>query len=228
MPRPRFRVLVADARPSLRLGLQRVLEREGFDVVAQAGTLEEAVAAAVSTRPDACLIDAGLRGGGLESARRIRARLPESEIVMITDALSEEELLQALRAGASGYVVKRSEPERFAMALRSVLSGEAFVPRALLGGLIDALPERDVRRPQAERHLGVRFTAREWQVIDRLLHGLTTEEVAGQLAIAAVTVRRHVSAVVRKLGVPDRDTALARLAEAVPPPPGLKPPPDRP
>jgi DNA-binding NarL/FixJ family response regulator len=213
--RTRHRVLVADARPSVRLGLTAALERDGFEVVAQGGTSEEAASAAAETRPDACLIDAQLRGGGLVAARRIKSRLPETEIVITTEALSDVELLEALRAGASGYLLKRSEPEHFAIALRGVLAGDAAIPRVLVGGLIEDLSSMEsTRRRQIERRLGVQFTTREWQVMDGLLRRLNTDEVAAALGISAVTVRRHVSDAVRKLGVENRAAALGRLAEA--------------
>jgi DNA-binding NarL/FixJ family response regulator len=213
--RTRHRVLVADARPAVRLGLAVALERDGFEVVALGGTSEEASSAAAATRPHACLIDAQLRGGGLEATRRIKSRLPETEIVIITEALSHVELLEALRAGASGYLLKRSAPEHFSIALRGVLAGDAAIPRVLVGGLIEDLSSMEsARRRQIERRLGVQLSAREWQVMDRLLRPLTTEEVAAALGISAVTVRRHVSDAVRKLGVENRAAALARLAEA--------------
>ncbi len=210
---PRPRLLVADARPSLRLGLQTALERDGFEVVAQAATREQAERAAVETRPDACLVDVGLRGGGLAATRAIRSRVSGTEVIVMTEALCDAELLEALRAGASGYLLKQSEPSRFGAAVRGVLGGEASIPRALVGVLVEDLYERDRRRHGAERRLDVTLTTREWQVMDRLRSGLTTDEVAAQLGIAAVTVRRHVSDVVRKLGVADRGAALDRLAE---------------
>jgi DNA-binding NarL/FixJ family response regulator len=213
--RTQHRVLVADARPSVRLGLTAALERDGFEVVAHGGTSEEASNAAAVTRPDACLIDAQLRGGGLEAARRIKYRGPATEIVIVTEALSDVELLEALRAGASGYLLKQSDPGHFSIALRDVLAGNAAFPRVLVGGLIQNRSSMEsARRRQIERRLGVEFTVREWQVMDRLLRPLTTEEVAAALGISAVTVRRHVSDAVRKLGVQDRAAALARLADA--------------
>jgi DNA-binding NarL/FixJ family response regulator len=213
-PPPRPRILIADARPSLRLGLQTALERDGFEVVAQAGTRDVAERAAAQTRPDACLIDAGLVGGGLAAARAIKSRVAGTEVIVMTEAQSDTELLDALRAGASGYVLKQSEPARFGNALRAVLAGEAAIPRALVSVLVEDLSERDRRRRAVERRLAIKLTTREWQVMDRLGRGLTTDEVAVQLGIAPVTVRRHVSDVVRKLGVADRGEALARLIAA--------------
>jgi DNA-binding NarL/FixJ family response regulator len=195
--------------------MRTALEREGFEVVAQAGTSEEAMAGAAATRPDACLIDIAIRGGGLEAARGIKRRLPHTEVIILTEAQSQAELLDVLRAGAAGYLSKDIEPERFAAAVRCVLAGDATIPRAMVGTLVEDFHERELRRQhEIERRLDIRLTTREWQVMGLLHQRLSTEEVAGRLGISAVTVRRHAAEVARKLGVADRRAALARLADA--------------
>jgi DNA-binding NarL/FixJ family response regulator len=195
--------------------MRAALEREGFEVVGEAGTSEEAVAGAAATRPDACLIDIAIRGGGLDAARDIKRRLPQTEVIILTEVQSQAELRDALRAGAAGYLAKHVEPARFAAAVRGVLAGEATIPRAMVGTLVEDHHERESRRRhEVERRLDIRLTTREWQVMGLLHQRLSTEEVAGRLEISAVTVRRHASDVARKLGVPDRRTALARFADA--------------
>jgi DNA-binding NarL/FixJ family response regulator len=197
-----------------RLGMRTALEADRFVVVAQAGTAREAVAAACAARPDACVIDASIPGGGLEAARQIKRRVPESGLVVLSAAPNYEELLETLRAGASGYLHEDTEPSRWSHTLEAVLAGEVAIPRAFVAILVDDLNERDGRRREAERRLGVRLTTREWQVMDLLRRRYSTGETAAQLRVSAVTVRRHVADVVQKLGARDREAALLRFVEA--------------
>jgi DNA-binding NarL/FixJ family response regulator len=133
---------------------------------------------------------------------------------MFTRRIDEEEFLAAVRAGATGYLPEDVDPSRLPYVVRSVMRGEAAVPRALVARLIDELRGREGRRRsfevQERRH--VELTAREWDVVDLLRQGLSTRSIAEILGISAVTVRRHVSAVHGKLGVHTRAELLELLA----------------
>lgn len=161
-----------------------------------------------------CLLDIHMPGNGISAAARIVRRLPETSVVMLTVSGSDVDLFDALRAGASGYLLKDIDPARLPHALRGVLAGEAALPRALVARVIDEFRERGRRR-----HLpllgdrGVQLTSREWEILDLLRSGLTTAEIAERLFVSKVTVRRHVSGILRKLRVPDRDAALRLLDE---------------
>lgn len=192
------------------------LERDGFAVCAEADSGTAAVEAALRERPDICLLDIHMPGSGIAAAAEIAALLPETVVVMLTVSRDDTDLFDALRAGARGYLLKDIDPERLPLALRCVLEGEAALPRALVARVFEEFRERRQRRRLPL--IGgrpVELTSREWEVLDLLRQGLTTAQIAERLFISAVTVRRHVGAILRKLRAPDRKTALRLLEECV-------------
>jgi DNA-binding NarL/FixJ family response regulator len=208
-----IRVLVADDHPALRQSVRTALEQGGFVICGEADTAATTVELALRDRPDVCLLDIHMPGNGIAAAAEITARLPETAIVMLTVSRNDADLFDSLRAGAAGYLLKDMDPSRLPHALRGVLSGEAALPRALVARVIDEFRERGRRR---RLHLlgerGVELTSREWEILDLMRQGLTTAEIAERLFVSKVTVRRHVSAILRKLRVTDRKAAL-RLVE---------------
>jgi RNA polymerase sigma factor (sigma-70 family) len=209
------RVLIADAHTSSRAGIRMALDGHGFAVCAAAASAEEAIEATLRERPDICLIEVSLPGDGVAAADEISMRAPDAAIVMFTGSASDDELLACVRAGARGYLSNDMDPARLPDALRGVLEGEAAVPRALVARMFDELRAREHGRHTAElARLGAELTPREREVLDLLDRGLQTSEIAQRLRISSVTVRRHVSEVLRKLEVPDRATALRRLRGA--------------
>ncbi|HET8606635.1 MAG TPA: response regulator transcription factor [Gaiellaceae bacterium] len=206
------RVLIADDHPPTRAGVRLVLEEHGFAVCAEEADAESAVAAALRERPHVCLLDIRMPGGGIAAAGRISAALPETAIVMLTVSRDDDDLFDALRAGASGYLLKDIERERLPAALNGVLAGEAPLPASLVARLVEEFRHRDRRRRLllASRP-GVQLRDREWEVLELLRDGLTTAEIAKRLFVAEVTVRSHVSAILRKLRVPDRESAVRLL-----------------
>jgi DNA-binding NarL/FixJ family response regulator len=209
-----IRVLIADDHPALRRSVRSALEDDGFEVCGETDTAAATVEAAFRERPDVCLLDIHMPGSGIAAAAEISAGLPETAVVMLTVSRNDADLFDALRAGAAGYLLKDIDPARLSHALRGVLSGEAALPRALVARVIDEFRERGRRR---RLHLlgerGVQLTSREWEILDLLQQGLTTMEIAERLFVSRVTVRRHVSAIVKKLRVPDRKAALRLLEE---------------
>jgi DNA-binding NarL/FixJ family response regulator len=203
------RVLIADAQTSTRAGIRLALDGHGFTLCAAVASADEAIEAAIRERPDVCLIDVSLPGDGVAAAEEISMRVPDAAIVMLSGSASDHELYACVRAGARGYLSKDMDPARLPDTLRGVLEGEAAVPRALLARMFEELRARDRGRYASElAHLGVELTPREREVLDLLERGLPTSEMAKRLAISSVTVRRHVSEVLRKLEAPDRETAL--------------------
>jgi two-component system nitrate/nitrite response regulator NarL len=206
------RVLIADAQDTTRAGIRMALLGHGFTVCAEVTSAEAAVEAAVRERPDLCLIEVQLPGGGVVAAEEIAAQAPGTAVVMLSGSADEDDLFASLRAGAGGYLLKDMDPARLPLALRGVLDGEAAVPRALVGRVL-----QEFRAHQSGRHaselarLGVQLTRREHEVLELLERDLQTSEIAGRLGISAVTVRRHVSEILRKLDVPDREAALRLL-----------------
>jgi DNA-binding NarL/FixJ family response regulator len=206
--------VIADDHVPTRAGVRVSLERGGFDVVAEAGSAEAAMEAARRTRPDACLLDIHMPGSGVHAAEVISRELPETVVLMLTVSVNEDDLFDALRAGAAGYLLKDMDPARLPDAVHGALRGEAPIPPRLAARLVEEFRERGRRRrlPIANTR-GVDLTSREWEVVEFLREGLTTREIAERLAIADVTVRRHIGRVVAKLGVSSRREALDLFRE---------------
>jgi len=207
-----IRVLVADDHPPTRAGVRMALEGNGFDVCVEVGDADSAIESARLELPDVCLLDINMPGDGIRAAEAISREFPDTAVVMLTVSRADDDLFDALRAGASGYLLKDIDPARLPLALRGVLEGEAALPRHLVALLIEEFRERRRRRriPLRGRR-GAELTDREWEVLELMRHGASTEEIAARLFISPVTVRTHVSAILRKLHVPTREAAIELL-----------------
>jgi DNA-binding NarL/FixJ family response regulator len=212
-PEP-FRVLVADDHLPTRALVREALEGHGLVVVAEAGDATAAVAAARRERPDICLLDVRMPGSGIRATIEIVGTLPDTTVVIYTESQTDADLFDALRAGASGYLLKNTDPARLPLALLGVLRGEAALPRILVARLIEEFRQRERRRRLPLRgRRGVDLTSREWEVLELMRQGLTTAQMAERLYVSQVTIRTHVSSILRKLGVPDRAAAIRLLKE---------------
>jgi two-component system nitrate/nitrite response regulator NarL len=209
-----LRVVIADDHPPTRAGVRQALEAGGCEIVADVADAPRAVAAALETRPHVCLLDIHMPGGGVRAAAEITRQLPETAVVMLTASRDDDDLFDALRAGASGYLLKDMDPDRLAHALRGVLDGEAALPRALALKVIQQLQTPSRRRllPRKGSPMS-KLTSREAEVLELMAQGLSTEQIAEQMFVSKVTVRTHVSNVLKKLRVPDREAAV-RLVRA--------------
>lgn len=150
-------------------------------------------------------------GNGIRAASQISQELPETAIVMLTASRDDRDLFDALRAGALGYLLKDMDPDRLGSALQGVLSGEASLPRHLMAKVVQEFRGRDSRQSRLRRPKGPRLTSREFEVLDLLRLGLTTEQVANRLFVSPVTVRGYVATALKKLKVPDREAAFRLL-----------------
>ena len=205
-------VLVADDHAPTRAGVRLALEAGGFAICAAVGDAEAAVDEAVHLRPDVCLLDVHMPGNGIAAADEISRRVPEAAVVMLTVSQEDEDLFDALEAGAVGYLLKDTSPARLPEALRAVLRGEAAMPPHLVTKVVAEF--RDRRRRRRVPLLGrkpVELTDRERDVLMMMRDGLTTAEMANRLFVAPVTVRTHVAAILRKLRVDDRRSAVELL-----------------
>ena len=206
----RLRVLVADHSPALRVGVRTSIEGNGCVVCAEAGNAAGAVEAALRERPDVCLIEDLLPGGGIAEVEEISSKLPDCRVIVFSDSRSDLDLLEALRAGASGYLLKDINLVRLPITLQRVVADEAALPRALAARLIANLRESERRRRLAVRH---DLTHRELEVLELLAEELSTAEIAGRLFVEKVTVRTHVASILKKLGAPDRQAAIRLIRE---------------
>jgi len=211
-----LRVVLASEHLAARLGIRRAIEPHAQRVVAEAGTAGDAVRFAVEHEPDVCVLTVSLPGDGIEAARLIRRSIPATKIVMLTAVPRNEDLFAALRAGADGYLLMSTSASRLPHAIRGVVAGEAALPRTMTARLI-----REFRESAHRRRLlpslsaaSVEVTAREFEVVERLRKRERTSEIAAALGISEVTVRRHVSAVLQKLGAPSRRNAIELLENA--------------
>lgn len=208
-------ILIADDHLPTRVELQEVLEADGFEVCAAVGSAEAAVAAAVVSCPDVALLDIRMPGNGIAAAAQITERCrDETAVVMLTVSREESDLFDALRAGAVGYLPKETNPELIPGVLKGVLEGEAALPRHLVARVIEEFRGREGRRLRLPDDRRVRLTPREWEVLELMRDGLETSQIAARLFVSDVTVRTHVAGILRKLKVPDRESAVRLLERA--------------
>ena len=161
-----------------------------------------------------CLLDIHMPGNGIAAADAIRRRLPGTAIVMLTVSEDDGDLFDALRAGASGYLLKDIDPARLPHALQGVLEGEAAMPRTLVARVLEEFRSRGSRkRVLLPGRRPPELTPREWEVLELMREGLATAAIAERLFVEPVTVRTHVAAILRKLHVPDRKSALRLFDE---------------
>jgi two-component system NarL family response regulator len=206
------RVLVCDARAFARESLRQTLAASrGFVVCGEARDAVEAVAAAVETLPDVCLVDVALPGSGIAAIWEISARLPATKIVALAESASDGDLFAAIRAGVAGYLLKDSD-SRLIEALNEVLEGRAAVSSSLVARLMAEFRDSGARRripivADDPQRVSGQLTSREWQVLDLMRHDCTTAEMAGRLVVSKATIRTHVAAILHKLDLPNRQAA---------------------
>ena len=204
------RILLADDHGLVRAGLRRILEGEpGLCVVAEAADGVEAVQLAARTPIDLAVLDVSMpRMTGLQAAREITRRSPQVKVLILSMHENEQYFLSALRAGASGYVLKSAADEDLVSACRAAMRGEPFLYAGVASALVSHLLERASRGEELPR--GV-LTAREDEVVKLIAEGYPTKEIAAALYISVKTVERHRANVLAKLGMRDR-TEITRYA----------------
>jgi DNA-binding NarL/FixJ family response regulator len=201
-----LRVVIADDQPMMRAGFKAVLEATGdIEVVAEAGNGEEAVKAANEHSPDVVLMDIRMPVmDGIEATRQ----LPKHRVLILTTFGLDEYILDALRAGASGFLLKDAPTGEVVAAVRAVAAGDAVLSAAVTRQLLDQvarrLPSAVSRRPE-ELDL---LTEREREVLRMLANGLSNAEIAAALVVSEATVKSHVSHLLGKLGLRDRVQAV--------------------
>ncbi|HTX45536.1 MAG TPA: response regulator transcription factor [Solirubrobacteraceae bacterium] len=202
-----MRILIADDHGIVRAGIRLLLERQpGLDVVAEAGDGVEAIDRALAERPDLCILDVGMpKMTGLQAAREIRSHLPDARVLMLSMHDDERYLFEALKAGASGYVLKREADQDLVGAVRAVGRGEAFLTNAAERSLIRDWMSDERRGP------AIPLTPREEEVVKLIAEAHTNSQIAEILHLSEKTVESHRANVLRKLGMRDR-VELVRYA----------------
>ncbi len=214
-----MRVVVADDHVPFRERIRDTLLAAGFDVVGEAATAEEAVLLTLSTTPDAVLFDIHMPGNGIRAARRIATEAPNVVVVMLTQSDEDDDLFDSLRAGASGYVLKTIDPAALPAAIRRSVAGEAVITPRLVSRVLDEFRNPRQRLFARGSAAAAKLSSREWEIMAMLAGGRSTEEVATALYLSPTTVRVHVSTVLKKLAVKDREAAFEALRDDRPPRP---------
>ena len=201
-----IRLLLADDHRMLREGLRRSMVEEGFDVVGEADNGEEAVRLVAELEPDVVLMDVSMpEMDGVEATRIIRATESATRIIMLTMHADTEVLADAIRAGASGYLVKDCSTDEVADAVRMAAHGETALSPQLAATMLDEVRRLEAPNPAEEDRL---ITKREEEVLQHIADGYSTPEVAERLFISQKTVKNHLASIYQKLDARDRTQAV--------------------
>jgi DNA-binding NarL/FixJ family response regulator len=210
-----IRVLIADDQALMRGGLRMILEAQrDIDVVAEAADGREAIEAARRHRPDVALMDIRMPGlNGIEATQQLLAGPgPAPRVLMLTTFDLDEYVYDALKAGASGFLLKNAPPAQLADGVRAIAAGESLLAPDITRRLI----EEHVRRPRATGEIPAALealTEREVEVLRHIAHGATNAEIAATLVISEATVKSHVGRILAKLGLRDRVQAVVLAYE---------------
>ena len=208
-------IVIVDDHPLTREALSSLLGAHGFQVIGCASDGAEAIQEVGRLQPDLVLLDLSMPGlDGLAALPRLREAAPECEVVVLTASGTEENLLQAIRAGAAGYLLKTEPPERIASFLDGVANGEAALSGLVARRLLDQVRSGNGRGSGVPDAIATTLSAREVEVLLLLDEHLGTDEIAKRLFISEHTVRSHVKSLLSKLGVSSRREALEKLSAA--------------
>ena len=203
--KPSIRVLLVDDHPLFRKGIASLLSAEpGFEVLGEASDGQEAIEKARDLMPDVILMDISMPGvNGLEATQRIKQEIPYVRIVILTVSDEDQNLFEAIKSGAQGYLLKKIEPQTLFQTLRGVLEGEAPLSRVMATKLLAEFA-RQRRAASEPRTPTATLTEREKEVLGLLAAGKTNKEIAGALGIAENTVKNHLKNILEKLHLENR------------------------
>ena len=205
-----MRILLADDQALVRGGLRLILDAEpDIEVVAEAADGHEAVARAIETKPDLVLMDIRMPAlDGIEATRRLLVELPETRVLILTTFDLDDYVVDAFRAGASGFLLKTAPPPQLVAAVRTVQEGDALLAPSSTRKLIE-----QAARPPSGAPVLDQLTAREHDVLQLLARGLTNAEIAAELVVEPSTIKSHVASLLSKLNLRDRVHAVVYAYE---------------
>lgn len=201
-----MRILLADDHALFRDGMASLVRAWGHEIVAMAGSADETIRLAIATRPDLILMDVRMPGGGIAATRAIKTRLPGVAIVMLTVSEDEDDLFAAVKAGASGYLLKNVSGDELRAMLDAVGRGEAALSSLSAKRILEEL-SRGGEHPPAGTD---RLTARERDVLVRLTEGATNKEIGASLGISENTTKYHLKHILAKLHAASRTEVALR------------------
>jgi DNA-binding NarL/FixJ family response regulator len=209
--------VIADDHQAIRVAVRDALEHGGCDVVGEADNAQDAVRLAAELGPDAVLLDVAMPGSGLWAVRQIVSGQPDCRVLMLTVSESSADLMDALHAGAIGYLIKDVTPEEIPAAVHSAVQGGAVLSGPLVARVLGELRRSHTRFAEVTNTEGHRvwFTERETEVLALLVDGLTTSQIAERLFVRPITVRRHIADAMHKLRVTSREEGIALLSSQV-------------
>ena len=232
---PKARLLIVEDHFFMREGIKAILERdEALEVAGEARDAQEAISRCRELRPDLILMDVSMpEMDGIEATRRIKGLFPQTTVLILTSRSDPQLLMDAVKAGAAGYVLKEDSQHRMLDAIRAVLGGETYLDQRLVMTLLRSLGEEADARglrppaapatpaatPAAAAPLQKPLTPRETEILGYLAQGKTNRQIATELHVSLSTVKRHLEHILPKLGVSDRTQAAVRAVEM-----GLRPP----
>jgi two-component system nitrate/nitrite response regulator NarL len=207
-PTQRVRIVLADDHQLFREALRRLLDAEAdLVVVGEAGDGEEAVAQTLQHEPDILLLDVAMpHANGMQVLEQIAAASKTTRIIMVTGAVEEDELRQALHLGARGFVLKESGAMQLLESIRVVHSGDYFVGRECMADLVSAVRSRDIAAETKTSRVKADFglTLRERQIVSAVVNAYQNKEIAEKFAISEKTVKHHLTNIFNKVGVSNR------------------------
>ena len=204
-------ILLVDDHEVVRMGLRTLLERrENFAVVGEAGTVEEAVAAATRTEPDVIVMDIRLPdGSGVDACREIRSQRPETQVIMLTSYADDEAVYGSIMAGASGYLLKQTRGQDLASSIERVAQGESLLDP----GITEKVLKRMRQLAEGESDELAALTPQERKILGLIAEGKTNKEIAEDVFLSEKTVKNYVSSIRSKLNLRRRSEAAAFIAE---------------
>jgi len=198
--------MLVDDHPLVRSAVRQAIDAPDIELVGDTSSAEEALVVAPTVRPDVMLVDIALPGmSGVQLVRELAPRLPDTRFMMLTASAAEDDVLDAIEFGATGYLTKDVTPDALLRAVRGAYAGDLAIPRRMAARLVRRLAERARRAPSGHDLLVEHsLSSRERDVLRLLAEGMTDREIAAALTLSTRTVETHVSNVLHKLGVRNR------------------------